>query len=94
MDTAGNQGTTPTICRRCGDAEPPVWMTLRIAMGLGRAPLDRHAAIIADMAGVSLELATEYVRHLHGKCTKRTVTCPKCGGELPALRTRRCPHCP
>ena len=81
-------------CSRCGEALHWAGPPLPTILVLQRTPRTDHVVRLAELEGVSVELAAEWVRHVyHKECDQRVAHCPKCGGLLRTDRARQCPHC-
>ena len=69
-------------------------VSVKTLSNLGELTPDKYAQRIAELEGIALELAQEYVDHKMGhNCKNTRPLCPSCGSPLKTWRAKYCLKC-
>ena len=89
-----SQTEETVACNRCGEEIPPFTIGLPEIMVLQKLPREEHLQKLVSLAGVSPEVAEQWLHHgFYLECPKKVAHCPHCGAELRTWRAQLCVSC-
>jgi len=82
-------------CIKCGKLiHVDVFVNLRTIMQLNRVRPEEYVETIANLEGLQIELAQEFVDHQMGhNCNRSEPPCPACAAPLKTWHAIRCLRC-
>lgn len=84
-------------CDRCGEMITAFCPTLPTLSSIGKILNSGQNAVAAEIVrleDVSIDLASEYLRHrVFLECPVAHAICPFCGGQLASRKAKQCLHC-